>query len=158
MNRQEAVGILTYLNRAGLVGVMEDASLVWADALRDVPYATAQEVVREMTRERTSVERWVTPGDVYVRVRQIRTQRLKDAQRAGLTRYQPPEELDGDPRREIAWSKAYDDAIGDGLTPAEADQHACQLLAVTRREIGPDVHGRVRDLIDGAVSSTQETT
>ena len=26
----------------------------------------------------------------------------------------------------------------------------------TRREIGPDVHGRVRDLIDGAVSSTKE--
>lgn len=148
MNQTEAVGILTYLNRAGLVGAMEGASAVWADALHDVPYTTAQEVVREMTRARTSDQRWVTPGDVAYRVRQIRTQRLKDAQRDGLTHYQPPEELGGNPRAEIRWSKAYDDGIGDGLIPAEADKRACQQLGVVRREIGPDLGpGQLRGLI-----------
>ncbi len=153
MIETEAIKVLTYLNRAGLVPALEGAGAVWADALSSVPFETAIWVAREMGRERTSDQRWVTPGDIAARVRQVRAQRVKDAQREGLDRYAPPEELEGDPRREIAWRNAYMEAVADGQSPEYADAAACAVMSVTRREVGPDIGpARFRALI------TQTTT
>lgn len=148
MNRQEATNLLTYLNRAGLVGAMEGAAAVWADALPDVSYTNAQEAVREMVRTRTSDQRWVTPGDVAARVRAIRAARFDAAERdPAHVRMCPPPDLD--PRGEIAWRKAYRRGIGDGLTPTEADAAACQHLGITRPAPGPAIdHDQVRRLIE----------
>ena len=68
MNQQQAVQIITYLNRAGLVGAMEGQAAVWADALADIEFEAAQAAARALTRTRLSTERWVTPGDVRAKV------------------------------------------------------------------------------------------
>jgi len=120
MNRTEATQIVTYLNRAGLVGAMEGQAAVWADALEDVSYVTAQEVVRAMTKTRTSGLRWVTPGDVRDAVTTIRRDRL-----AKIRPVDPPSALDGIPARENAWAASYRRAIGDGLDTTDAYVAAC---------------------------------
>lgn len=128
MNRQEAASVVAYLNRAGLVGAMEGQAAVWADALEDVSYVTAQEVARQMAAARTSTQRWVTPGDVRDAVARIRKARTSE-----IRTPEPPTTIDADDvKAQIAWTRAYVSAIGDGLTPEVADITACELLGVTR--------------------------
>ena len=76
MNQTEAASIVAYLNRAGLLWAMVGQAAVWSDALGDVSFVTAQEVVRDMAANRTSAGRSVTPGDVREAVRTIRNARL----------------------------------------------------------------------------------
>ena len=130
MNQTEAASIVAYLNRAGLLWAMEGQSAVWADALADVSFVTAQEVVRDMAATRTSGSRGVVPGDVRESVRLLRHSRTKD-----LRTPEPPAELEGHPRREIDWQRAYRTAIGDGQDAAQADETACRALGVRRAEI-----------------------
>lgn len=130
MNRTEAVSIVAYLNRAGLVGAMEGQAAVWADALADVSYVTAQEVARGMAKSRTSAQRWVTPGDISTEVTRIRRERT-----SRLSSPQPPQELDGHPGRELAWTRAFVTAIGDGQDEAQADATACRVVGVTRTAV-----------------------
>lgn len=127
MNQTEAAGIVAYLNRAGLLWAMEGQAAVWADALTDVPFVTAQEVVRDMAATRTSGGRSVVPGDVREAVRRIRADRVKD-----MRSPEPPEALEGNPVRENAWRVAYVRLIADGLTEAQADVQACAEHGVTR--------------------------
>lgn len=134
MNRQEATSIVSYLNRAGLTGAMEGMSAVWADALEDVAYVTAQEVVRDMVRSRTSAQRWVTPGDVIAAVAARRAENLKRLD----TPPAPPESIDPDDAAgQIEWTRAYRSAIADGLDEAAADRAACAALGVSRPELAP---------------------
>lgn len=127
MNQEDAASLVAYLNRAGLLWAMKGQSAVWADALADVSYVTAQEVVREMAATRTSTTRSVVPGDVRDAVRILRHDRLKD-----MRSPEPPQELDGHPARELAWQRAYRTAIGDGQDEAQADLTACLAVSVTR--------------------------
>lgn len=126
MNRTEAASVVAYLNRAGLLGAMEGQAAVWADALEDVSYVTAQQVVRAMARERTSDQRWVTPGDLAAAVR---AERKRNVDR--MASPQPPDALAGHPGREQEWTQAYVRLIGDGLEPAEATEAACAHLGVS---------------------------
>ena len=129
MNRQEAASIVAYLNRAGLLGAMEGQAAVWADALEDVPALTAQLVVRDMARTRTSVQRWVTPGDVAAAVADIRKANLA---RIG-TPPAPPESIDpDDTAKQLTWTRAWIAAKGDGHEDAQADGIACTAVGVTR--------------------------
>lgn len=130
MNQTEAASIVAYLNRAGLLWAMEGQAAVWADALHDVSFVTAQEVVRSMAATRTSGGRSIVPGDVREAVRQVRHDRTKD-----MRSPEPPEALDGIPAREQAWVRAYVRLIGDGLTESEADAQACAEHGVTRAAI-----------------------
>lgn len=131
MNRQEAASVVAYLNRAGLVGAMEGQAAVWSDALEDVSYPTAREVVRQMAAARTSTQRWVTPGDVRDAVAKIRKARTAD-----IRTPEPPTTIDADDTRsQIAWTRAYIAAIGDGLSEEVADLTACEQLGVTRPAI-----------------------
>lgn len=130
MIQTEAASLVAYLNRAGLLWAMEGQAAVWADALADVSYVTAQEVVRSMAATRTSGSRSVVPGDVRDAVRIIRHDRLKD-----MRSPEPPQELDGHPARELAWQRAYRTAIGDGQDEAQADRTACHAVSVTRLAI-----------------------
>jgi hypothetical protein len=148
VNQTEAMSIVAYLNRAGLVGAMNGQGAVWADALADVSYATAQEVARGMARERTSDRRWVTPGDVAAEVARVRRARV-----AAMPSPQPPEELDGVPAREIAWTRAYVAAIGDGQDEATADATACRAAGVTRAAVEA-VHRPVTALVAQAAKTT----
>lgn len=77
MNQQQAVALVSYLNRAGLLQALEGQSAVWADALDDVDFTDAQAAARTLARARTGGERWVTPGDIRAGVRDIRRARLR---------------------------------------------------------------------------------
>lgn len=132
MIQTEAASLVAYLNRAGLLWAMEGQAAVWADALADVSYVTAQEVVRQMAATRTSGARSVVPGDVRDAVRILRHDRTKD-----VTAPNPPQELDGHPGREKAWRIAYMRAIGDGQTLEQADVTACREAHVVRAVIEP---------------------
>lgn len=132
MIQTEAASLVAYLNRAGLLWAMEGQAAVWADALVDVSYVTAQEVVRSMAATRTSGSRSVVPGDVREAVRIVRHDRTKD-----VTAPNPPQELDGHPGREKTWRLAYMQAIGDGQTPEQADDTACKATRVVRAVIEP---------------------
>jgi len=125
MNQQQATSLVMYLNRAGLLNAMEGQGAVWADALSDVSYVTAQEVVRGMAATRTTDQRWVTPGDVRAEVARIRKART-----SALGEVNPPAELDESPRRSITWLRAYVEAIGDGESPDAATKRACDALGI----------------------------
>lgn len=68
----EAVSLIAYLNRAGLVGAVEGGGAVWADALEDIAFPDAQHAARELVRTRTSDQRWVVPGDIRAAVKRHR--------------------------------------------------------------------------------------
>lgn len=116
MNRTQTVELITYLNRAGLVGAMEGQAAVWADALSDIRAEDAQTAAREFARTRKSTERWVTPGDIRGAVEEIRRERVLGA----------PSVHAPNAATSIEWRKAWTRLLGDGLPPAEAYQRACQ--------------------------------
>lgn len=64
MDILETNRVLAYLNRANLTGVVEGQAEVWAAALHDIPANDAQRAAAQLARERTSRDRWVTPGDI----------------------------------------------------------------------------------------------
>lgn len=131
MNNTEAVALIGLLNRAGLVGAMEGQGAVWADALSDITANDALEVARGMVRNRTSAERWVTPGDIRAGARAVRAARLVQAERDSALLLPPP--ATDDVRAEVEWTRAYRRALGDGLTAEDADVRACQASRLVRR-------------------------
>ncbi|ROR97808.1 hypothetical protein EDD28_2417 [Salana multivorans] len=127
MNRIEAAKVVAYLNRAGLVGAMEGQAAVWADALHDVAYQDAQQVVRDMVRARTSRERWVTPGDVIAGIREARRWGVLESDRARRAQQiDPPGGLTADQER--AWRAEYHEAVIGGAYPDVAASLATQGL------------------------------
>lgn len=148
MNHEEALKIVTVLNRAGLLWAMEGQAAVWAMALEDVSYATAQEVVQDMASTRTSTARSVTPGDIRESVRVARHTRT-----ARMSTPQPPETLDGDWKRERDWTRNYIKNVGDGLSETEADTKACRNLGVTRPQI-ETAHHPVSALINQTAANS----
>lgn len=125
MNQTEAANLVLVLNRAGLVQAMEGQAAVWAMALEDVSYVTAQEVARDMVKGRTSDMRWVTPGDIraeVTRVRKIRT--------GALGVVNPPGELADRVADTIAWQRAYVEARGDGEEHEAAEKRACDAVGI----------------------------
>lgn len=127
MNHTETVQLIAYLDRAGLVQALDGQAAVWTDALDDVAYADAHQVARRLVRERTSRDRWVTPGDIRAGVRELHAA-------------QPAEhaidwEIDADPDD----PEAYLAAVREGRRrPAFADAHARpvdQLVAQTANHL-----------------------
>lgn len=149
MNRSEAAQIVAYLNRAGLVGAMEGQAAVWADALTDVSFVTAQEVAQVMARTRTSRERWVTPGDVRDAVQTLRTARTRD-----MRTPEPPDAIEPDDwATQTLWTRAYLAAVADGLSEQEAEDAACAEVRVTPRQV--DVRRPpVAELVAGGAART----
>lgn len=125
MNHQEAAQLVTVLNRAGLVPALEGQGAVWSSALEDVTYETAVIVAKRMVATRTSDQRWVTPGDIRAAVVAQRKVHL-DA----MATPQPPMSLDGDPAREIEWTRAYRRAYGDTGDADRAMARACTTLRI----------------------------
>ena len=115
MNRTQTVELITYFNRAGLVGAMEGQSAVWADALADIRSEDAQTVAREIVRTRTSSQRWLTPGDIREAVHSLRATRVHRA----------PPVTAPDPDNGIEWRKVWTQLLSDGYHPIEAYRHAC---------------------------------
>lgn len=125
MNQTEAANLVLVLNRAGLVQAMEGQAAVWAMALEDVSYVTAQEVARAMVKGRTSDMRWVTPGDIRSEVARLRKQRT-----SAIGVVNPPAELADRVADTITWQRAYVEAIGDGDAPDVAEKRACDALGI----------------------------
>lgn len=139
MNQQEAVNVVTYLNRAGLLWAMEGQAAVWADALWDVSFVDAQAACRDLVREGTASGRPATPADLRRHVRKVRSARI-----AGRVPPAPPEPLEWS--KERAYAKTYLRALGDGATEEEADAAACALFGLVRTAIEAKP-GRLRELL-----------
>jgi len=127
VNTTEALKLVTYLNRAGLLQVLEDQASVWADALDGVDVFDAVTAARALAKTQA---RWVTPGDIRAGVKVIRTKRIDAADHID-----PPECIDpADTGRLIAWRREVNASVGAGMTTAQADIAACRLLRLTRRD------------------------
>lgn len=133
MTQEQAVGLVAYLNRAGLVIAMEGQAAVWKDALYGVSYADAQEACRELVRKPDG-PRILSPRDVYAEVKRLRRRRIADRVPPA-----PPVELSA--LDEIAFQRAFYRALGDGATEEQADGFACKSVGVERKA----VTGPVRD-------------
>jgi hypothetical protein len=147
MNQTEALTLVGYLNRAGLLQALEGQAPVWADALDDVAINDARESARALAK---TTARWVTPGDIRAGVKTLVRQRVQDLQIPA-----PPESIHpDDTATERAWVRAYVAAIGAGQTPDVADVTACASVAVTRPLI--DAAPRpVAELVESVASTTR---
>jgi hypothetical protein len=130
MTQEQAVTLVAYLNRAGLVLAMEGQAAVWRDALYGVRFEDAQEAAREMVRSGIR-ERFATPADLYRAVKKLRAGRI-----GGRVPPAPPVPLD--PAGEMLFGRTYLWALGGGATEAEADAVACKRVGVVREALeGP---------------------
>lgn len=106
----------------------DTAAQAWADALN--PRLTVADA-KWIISDHYSRETWkVKPAHINEKYKQVRRDRTKD-----MRSPEPPQELNGEPARELAWQRAYRTAIGDGQNEAQADLTACQAVSVTRRAI-----------------------
>lgn len=138
MNEAQALAIVTWLNRAGLLWAMENQAEVWADALGDIHPETALLAAKEISKTRTSDQRAITPGDIRKHVDTIRTRRLQ-----GVQPGEPPSELADRPLDHARWNKLRNWQIGNGMTPELADAYADAQYQITRL---PAVAGRPPNL------------
>lgn len=126
MNPLETAELLEVLHEASLVNKPRPLTVkVWCRALADVRVEDVQLAADELMAQRTSDQRWVTPGDVRARVTEIRAARFRQA---GVDDPLPRV----DPDRVVsfqAWRLAHRKAVGDGLSVPEADQIAAQAAA-----------------------------
>lgn len=130
MTNEQAVGLVAYLNRAGLLIAMEGQAAVWKDALWDVAHADAQEACRLLVREGVP-ERFARPVDLLRTVRKIRRARIGDRVPPA-----PPVELPA--AAGLAFHRAYLRALGDGAAEEMADAVACRSVGVVREVLaGP---------------------
>lgn len=152
MQITDTINTLAYLNRANLVGVVEGQVEVWHDVLADLQVADVTEAAKKLTRDRTSRERWVTPGDIVRIVRDIVGDRTMYIE-ADLQRLSPSlEEFAAMPISDAVtkWRRIAFSAVRDGATVEEAAEQANQLL---RRNIAEIEAGWQRAQIEGGRSS-----
>ncbi|MFJ4168353.1 hypothetical protein ACIPY3_02470 [Paenarthrobacter sp. NPDC089714] len=145
MTNEEAVELVAYLNRAGLVIAMEGQAAVWRDSLYDVTFADAQVAAREMVRAGAVRERFATPADLFRAVKRLRAGRI-----GGRVAPAPPMPLE--PAAELLFGRAYLWALGSGATEEQADAVACKRVGVERQALaGP---GRnPREIIEAAAAA-----
>lgn len=114
-----AAALLAYAASTDNRTVTEEAARGWADALdAKVNLADGKAAI---AAHRTRSADWLMPAHVNAGVLAIRRARLDAMQTP-----QPPSSLDGHPAREIAWQRAYRDAIGSGAAADEAMAVACE--------------------------------
>jgi len=147
MNQAEALTLVSYLNRAGLLQALEGQAPVWADALDDVNSTDAQVAARAIAK---TTARWITPGDIRLQVASIRRERT-----ARIETPQPPPTIPADDvARQITWQREYIRAIGDGLTEDAADVVACAAVGVTR-PLEISTHRPVDQLVEQVAATTR---
>jgi hypothetical protein len=144
MTQEQALSLVAYLNRAGMLQAMEGQAAVWRDALEGVRYLDAQEAARSLVR-RPGLH-WLSPGDLLAEVRAIRKARIADRVVPA-----PPVELDVD--TEFRFRRAYLAALGDGASEPQADAEACKAVGVTRTQAPAANAGRLRKVLEAAAQS-----
>lgn len=128
MKQTEAVTVVTYLNRAGLLHAMEGQGAVWADALEFVRFEDARDVARDLARTRRGADRWVTPGDIIDGASRLRASRVN-----GRTPPPPPPCIPHDNvAAQIGWQRTVTRHLADGL-----DDGAATAAALTEMGLPP---------------------
>lgn len=148
MTQEQAVTLVAYLNRAGLLIAMEGQAAVWRDALYGVRFEDAQEAARELVRGGAVRERFATPADLFRAVKKLRAGRI-----GGRVPPAPPVPLD--PAGEMLFGRTYLWALGNGADEGQADAVACKRVGVVREAITGPVRD-VRALVEGAALKSPE--
>lgn len=106
------------------------AAEAWAAALPDIRVEDAKvAIVEHYSKSRD----WLMPADIATAVRAIRARRLADAPTPN-----PPETIDPDDiPKTLAWTRARNAAVADGLDLETADRVACATVNVTRPALEP---------------------
>ncbi|MBD7980041.1 hypothetical protein [Oerskovia merdavium] len=137
MNEPEALNILMYLNRAGLIRMMEDQGAVWADILQNVAFKDAEAAAREIARTRLSTDRWVVPGDILALVNKTRNRyynqippALREVPELEAFKVADRPWENAHPRQYHTFSMTYTRALTDGLDPQAALDIACERAGI----------------------------
>lgn len=134
----EALELVTYLNRAGLLKVVKGTSDVWADVLSHTSAEDATAAARKIASERTTENAWVVPGDVLAAVRAIRNARINAVLQGAEPA--PPAELVDDVARYNEWRRGFNRALGDGRTLHDAEVIAAEAAGIPPVHRAIDVH------------------
>lgn len=141
MLETEALDVVAYLNRAGLLQAMTGQAAVWRDALWGVRYPDAIEACRALARRPGVVQ--LKPGDLLFEVRKLRAGRIGNRVPPA-----PPVELSAEAG--ARFGRVYLRALGDGATDAEADAVACRMAGAVREVVPVADPGRLRELLAAA--------
>lgn len=132
MTRKEAATLLTLIAAYDRRTLGESDVYAWADALDDIRYVDAVDVVKAHYR---NSREWLMPADVRAAVRALRDKRLE-----GMDTIQPPDDLTPWGGY-LPWLRATRKAVADGDPPPAAPElHTRDLRAID---------GTFRD-VDGA--------
>jgi hypothetical protein len=149
VNRDEARVLLTMRAAFEPNSTVDEADLsAWSIVLDDIALTDATTVLRDHYRESTFP---VRPADIVERVRRLRAQRRRAWETAGGEVPVPPVDPD-EVRATIAWTRAFHQGIGSGMTTEEADAAACAAIGVERPPALPPA--TTRPALLAAIGST----
>lgn len=134
----EALELVTYLNRAGLLKVVTGTSDVWADVLSHTSAEDATAAARKIASERTNENPWVVPGDVLAAVRVIRDSRIHAVLQGAEPA--PPDVLVDDVTAYNNWRRSFNRALGDGLVLHDAEVVAAKAAGIPPVHRAIDAH------------------
>lgn len=121
--RHTAAKLLTWAAANDNREVTEAAATAWAAALHE--HVTLDDGMAAISAHYASDPRWIMPAQINAHVTAIRRERL-----TRMATPQPPEALDGNPCREIAWQRAYRAAFADTGNHDQAQSAACTAVGI----------------------------
>lgn len=138
MNKQETVALIALLDRAGLTKAREGMEDAWMLVLEPLRPQDAVEAAKRIIATRGDGNTWVVPADVLEEVIHLRRGRIR-AVTEGL-HPMPPREIDPDDVGPyMAWTKAFNLALGDGMSLVDAETAAAHAAGI------PPVHRAIEE-------------
>lgn len=138
MNKQETVALIAMLDRAGLTKAREGMEDAWMLVLESFRAQDVVEAAKRIIATRGDGNTWIVPADVIAEVALVRRERVKAVMAGRLP--MPPSEIDPDDVGPyMAWTKAFNLALGDGMTLVDAETAAAYAAGI------PPVHRAIEE-------------
>ena len=138
MNKQETVALIAMLDRAGLTKAREGMEDAWMLVLEPLRAQDVVEAAKRIIATRGDGNTWIVPADVIAEVALVRRERIRAVTTGSLP--MPPREIDPDDVGPyMAWTKAFNLALGDGMSLADAETVAAHAAGI------PPVHRAIEE-------------
>lgn len=142
MNKQETVALIAMLDRAGLTKAREGMEDAWLMVLGTERAEDAFEATKRLIATRGNGDTWVVPADIIAQIALVRRERIRAVTTGSLP--MPPREIDPDDVGPyLAWTKAFNRALGDGMSLADAEIAAAHAAGI------PPVHRALEEYRGG---------